>query len=286
MKRAAIAGALVGLLLVAPLSPTRAAAPSQQGWWEGASPLAAVFDLLATLGVDLSGVDAVDVPPDGLLVQGGTAEDQPAAYAALAFDVSASEVAGPLRLVTAPSAASVPGSPVKVCPLDNPSFTPAQGGAPEAAPGYDCFGAVAATIADDGAYVVDVVSLRRDDTVAVAILPAATSTRVVFQAPGKDALPLRAAAPESARPSDTALGVTAPPLASSPFIDSDALGAGVSVDPDAGSDGGTVAAALPSSATSPDRPTVRVLIFGALAALAAASWFTAGRLSLARSERA
>ncbi|MEY2468089.1 MAG: hypothetical protein QOF21_787 [Actinomycetota bacterium] len=285
MRRAAFAGALVGLLLLAPLSPTRAAAPSRQGWWEGASPLAAVFDLLATLGVDLSGVDAVDVPPDGLLVQGGTADDQPAAYAALAFDVGSSEVTGPLRLVTAPSAASVPGSPVKVCPLDNPTFTPAQGGAPENAPGYDCFGAVAATIADDGAYLVDVVSLQRGDTIAVAVLPAATSTRVVFQAPGKDALPLRAAAPAPARVSDGLAGVVAP-LGSTPGIDSDPGGADVSVDTEPGSDGGNAVAALPSSATTAARPTVRVLIFGVLAALAAASWFTAGRLGLRRSERA
>ena len=280
MRRVAVAATLLCLWLVLPAGSAGAAKPAQQGWWEGASPLQPVTDLLASLGLEFGGLNAVDVPPDGLLVQGGTAEDQPAAYAAVAFAVGSDDITGPLRLAPAPTAASVPGSALKACPLDNPSFTPAQGGAPETGPGYDCLGAVAATVAEDGAYLVDVTTLRRDDRVAVAILPAATSARVVFQAPGDDALPLRSVSP--AAPGAIADGpVFDAPAAVSPTFGtvagSESGSAALAAEPATGA-----VAAVPSSATGSHRPTGRVLILGVLALVAAALWFSAGWLGRAR----
>ncbi|HJR24032.1 MAG TPA: hypothetical protein VJ804_01055, partial [Acidimicrobiales bacterium] len=72
MRRLASLGVLVGLGLLVPPPAVQAAAPEQQGWWHGATPLDVVLDALQIPGLDLplGEVSAVDVPADGLLVQG------------------------------------------------------------------------------------------------------------------------------------------------------------------------------------------------------------------------
>jgi hypothetical protein len=180
-----------------------AASPSRQGWWKVGLPTAGVG--IGGLG-NLKDPQAADVPDGGLLVQGGQSVGQPAAYAAMAFDLGTAAVAGPLRLVPAPTTASVPGSKLIACPLNDPSFKPADGGAIADAPPYTCSSAVSATVDSSGAYVFDVAGLRRGDSLAVAVLPSLPTDRVVFAQPGADALPVN----ES--PSAADVGVAPPSL--------------------------------------------------------------------------
>jgi hypothetical protein len=108
--------------------------------------------------------------------------------------------------VPAPTTASVPGSKLIACPLNDPSFKPADGGAIADAPPYTCSSAVSATVDSSGAYVFDVAGLRRGDSLAVAVLPSLPTDRVVFAQPGADALPVN----ES--PSAADVGVAPPSL--------------------------------------------------------------------------
>jgi hypothetical protein len=165
----------------------RAASPSRQGWWKVGLPTAGVG--IGGLG-NLKDPQAADVPDGGMLVQGGQSVGQPAAYAAMAFDLGTAAVAGPVRLVPAPTTASVPGSKLIACPLNDPSFKPADGGAIADAPPYTCSSAVSATVDSSGAYVFDVAGLRRGDSLAVAILPSLPTDRVVFARPSADVLPV------------------------------------------------------------------------------------------------
>jgi hypothetical protein len=164
-----------------------AASPSRQGWWKVGLPTAGVG--IGGLG-NLKDPQAADVPDGGLLVQGGQSVSQPAAYAAMGFDLGTATVSGPVRLVPAPTTASVPGSKLIACPLNDPSFKPADGGAIADAPPYTCSSAVSATVDSSGAYVFDVAGLRRGDSLAVAILPSLPTDRVVFARPSADVLPV------------------------------------------------------------------------------------------------
>jgi hypothetical protein len=196
----ALSGAVVSL-------PASAAPPARQGWWRAS---------LVVLGIDLTTVldpSSADVPADGLLVAGGSSFEEPQAYAAVAYDVTGRTPAGPLRLEPHPTAASVPESGAVACPLDAATFEPARGGRVEDGPRYDCLGAVPATIADDGAYLFDVSTLQRGDTVAVAVLPATTTSRIVFAPPGDDSLPLAPAGPDAPAPSSPAAAAAPEPSA-------------------------------------------------------------------------
>lgn len=298
MRRGAPIAVLVAIGSLLAVGAADADPPSRQGWWEGASPLDPVLGPLATLG--LGSVNAVDVPADGLLVQGSTNEE-PAAYAAVAFDLGAAAIAGPLRLVPDPDAASVPESAIRACPLDDPDFTPAQGGSRDAGPGYDCLGAVAATIDQDGAFVIDVATLRRGDTLAVAILPGTPSTRVVFQAPGSEALAVvpappattRATEAEAPRPTGGSVGSVAPrpPVATSARTSADAAPGSVVVDAAPAAvpttpTGRAIVAARATATTSTSRGAGRAVLFGLLAVAAAALWLAAGQLGLIRTTKA
>ena len=279
MRRIAVVGVLVATGWLATDRVATADAPVQQGWWNGATPLDVLLDALQIPGLDvpLGQVSAVDVPADGLLVQGGTSG--PAAYAAVVFDVGTASIEGPLRLEPNPLAVSVPGSQLTACPLDQTSFTPVQGGRRQDAPPYDCLGAVAATVEPDGTYLVDVTTLRRDDRVAIAILPASPSARVVFQAPGDDALPL-GPAQVAAAPVDGPLtvGPPAPPFPGSiGSVELPAIGPAPTPVPAQPS---TVAAV--DATTGADRGAGRVLVFGGIAAAGAGLWLAAGQLGLMR----
>lgn len=162
-----------------------AAAPSRQGWWKVGLPIAGTG--IGGVG-NLKDPQGADVPDGGLLVQGGPSVAQPAAYAALSFDLGTATVSGPLRLVPAPTTVSVPGSKLIACSLNDASFKPADGGPIADAPPYTCASAVNATVDGSGAYVFDVAALRRGDSLAVAIIPSLPTDRVAFSRPGANAL--------------------------------------------------------------------------------------------------
>jgi hypothetical protein len=251
-----------------------AARPARQGWWRAS---------LVFLGVDLTAVldpSSADVPADGLLVSGGSTSEQPQAYAAVAYDLGGRSLAGPLRLAPHPTAASVPESGAVACPLDSEVFEPAHGGRVEDGPGYDCLGAVNATIADDGAYLFDVSTLQRGDTVAVAILPANATSRIVFAPPGDDSLPLGEAS--SPGPPGPVADVPAPAGAG---LTDNLSPSPVDVSPAAPVVGPSEGGAAPAPAgfgtpipTGSDRGSAgRAYVLLGLAAAAGAAWVVAGR---------
>ncbi|MBV8982105.1 MAG: hypothetical protein JO086_14475 [Acidimicrobiia bacterium] len=198
-----------------------AAAPSLQGWWKVGLPIADTG--IGGLG-NLKDPQAADVPDGGLLVQGGPTVAQPAAYAALSFDLGTAAVSGPLRLVPAPTTVSVPGSKLIACSLNDASFKPADGGAIADAPPYSCSSAVPATVDGSGTYVFDIAGLRRGDSLAVAIIPTSPTDRVVFSRPSANALPVTEspgdATPDaSAQPSpDAALSTPGLDSSSTPVL--------------------------------------------------------------------
>lgn len=253
-----------------------AASPSRQGWWKVGLPLA---DLgIGGLG-NLRDPQGLDVPDGGLLVQGGPSVDQPAAYAAVAFDLGTASVSGPLRLVPAANAVSVPGSTLIACPLDDPSFTPDDGGVVADGPRYTCSSAVPATD-DGGAYVFDVAGLRRGETLAVAILPSGPTDRVVFARPNDDTLPVT----EAAVADDTIPLEPLPSLTDAEVAEPFAPDLGAATDagiraapPEAGAaPAAALPVALPAAADRSARPSYAPFLVVTLLALAGVLWFGAG----------
>jgi hypothetical protein len=279
MTRTGRLGALAALLVVGTLLAPSAGAvePARQGWWRAS---------VVILGIDLTALldpSTADVPADGLLVAGGSAPDQPQAIAAVAYEI-AGTVAGPLRLAPHTAAATVPGSGAMACPLDEPAFTPAQGGPIAEAPRYDCLGAVVATVDADGAYLFDVSTLVRGSAVAVAILPTTPASRIVFAAPADGSLaitPDGAAAPApstgdpvgaapSAGPVDRPSVTVAGTSAAAP--DSPPVAAGLE-----GADPSPVAAIGSAPATAARGSAARAYVLLAIATAAGLAWARAGR---------
>jgi hypothetical protein len=169
MRRMLLAAATVAVLL-AP-SPSFAVTAVQSGWWTSA-PLAA----------------APDVPADGMLLQGGPALEQPAAYGAVTFMLDEDEQPGDLTLAVATGSATTPNASMTVCPLTS-DLAPAQGGAAADGPTFDCASNAVAERSDDGStFVVDVAAFAEDGVVAVALLPTTITDRIVLQAPAATSL--------------------------------------------------------------------------------------------------
>lgn len=146
----------------------------QQGWWTTNNP-----------GTPLDATFAPDVPPDGLLVQGG--QGTPSAFSALLYTVEPDAKVRTLTLTVDPASISNAGSVLAVCPLVSPAFTPAQGGPIVDAPEYNCTAQVAGTT-DGTAYSFDVSALVVGSSLAVAVVPTSPLDRVVFDKPGPDSL--------------------------------------------------------------------------------------------------
>jgi hypothetical protein len=270
----ALAAALAVGVVLAPAAS--AVKPARQGWWRTSINVG---------GVDLTALidpSTVDVPADGMLVAGGSAADQPQAIAAVAYDV-AGTVAGPLRLTPHAATATVPGSGAMACPLDEPTFTPAQGGLITDAPRYDCLGAVVATVDADGAYVFDVSTLVRDDAVAVAILPTSTTSRIVFAAPADDSLAVTPALPAGPGPTGGSAMAPGPRASGTATLPSATVDAASAVAPDAQTPAEAAAATDPSSVAAIGAVQAaargsagRAYLLLALAAAAGLAWAYAG----------
>jgi hypothetical protein len=190
-----------------------------------------------------------DVPPDGLLVQGdGTAT--PVAIAALAYKLPSRMVAHSLTLAIDASSAPVAqaaSSKLEVCPLTSPKFTPAQGGAFEDAPKYNCKNHVIATPTKSATYNFSIGSLHLASPFGVAVVPTATASRVVLDEPtGKSLVTAKAAAKKAAGPTSTS---TSSPAASP------APASGTSADsPPSGSNAGNPKITPPSGNSSIEQP--------------------------------
>ncbi len=181
-RRALVAVALVaGPCVVAAPGAHAADQDPQAGWWSTTDTSAVPAPPVAVpVPVDPATATAPDVPEDGLLVQGSA--DAPTAYAAVAYPVPPGVRAGTLTLTQAPGTASTPGAALKLCPLVEASFTPAQGGPAADAPEYDCGKSVDATVTGAD-YAFEAGPLVHDGVLAVAVVPASPVARVVLGAP-------------------------------------------------------------------------------------------------------
>lgn len=196
---------LLGPVLAGPAPGAGAQEGGRQGWWTAAS----VGGVLPGAAV------APDVPPDGLLVQGGPSDDAPVAVAALVVPIRPGSDARTITLQVATAGASLPGSVLVACRLLAPDFAPAQGGPIGAAPPRDCVEGEAATVGADGtSYTFDARPLVTGDAVALVVAPGSPSTRVTLA--GTTGATVRVATPRPTVPPAAAAPAAAPPAIADP----------------------------------------------------------------------
>lgn len=279
-RRARVAAAL--LLIVVSAEAAAAASSVTSGWWTTAvTP------------------PPPDVPSDGLLVQSSVT---PTAYAAVSFGLADGERADSLTLTVAEGSVSNPATTLRLCPLTEP-IQPAQGGAADDAPDYDCRDAVDAA-PDQGRYVFDVSVLARARSLAVAVLPTGPFDRVVLEGPDVGSLSTIIPPPRTAPPSTTVPTTVAPAPAGpgfatprptvsqppSPSTVPDALADLPTVEEEAGPTIDTEDVAqrpvpLEPSAGSTTSAVAQAALAGAVVA-ALVLWLTAGALAHGRARRA
>ncbi len=279
----AVAVTTIGLMA----APAGAAAPRDQGWWTVTS---------AGLPVPT----APDVPPRGLLVQGGGG-GSPTAVAAVLYELDPGTTATTLTLTVAPSSATTPSATLQACPLLQPIVHPEQGGPMTDAPSYNC-GRKATAAPQGNSYRFDVSGLASDSIVAVAILPNGPVDRIVLSEPDSNSLatqPGSAAATPSADDAASAAVPSSPDTAASfdgslgsPATDNSAYGGvslpGVATGPSSvapapaavpsRSDGSSSIPFFPTATSAPEKAAplaVVLVVAGALAG--AALWMYAGR---------
>ena len=186
MKKLVVGAALAvaGLVLMAGPVGAQEADSIEAGWWTS-SPL-----------------PPPDAPADGLVVQGSLQSESPTAYAAVSATLSSGSTALSLTLQVAEGSASTPGSTLALCPLTD-AFTPAQGGAADGGPAYDCATSqVTATASEDGtSYTWDISGMPTTDAVAVAVVPTTPTDRVVFSKPTTASVTVEVA-PATPEPAD------------------------------------------------------------------------------------
>lgn len=237
---------------------------------------------------------APDAPAGGLVVHGGSEPNQPMAYAAVAFTFDRHDSPVSLTLTTADGTASSPGATLTLCPLTE-SFAPAEGGSMDKAPKFDCASSVAAAPEADGiSYTFDVTKVTTGGRLAVAILPSASTDRVVLARPVADSVKTVSASPND--PSPSSAPSEAAPAPTTSFSDPGltalppSLGLPSVSLPDAaasapGATGDAVASSAPIAVTAdePDatRPALLGLLLGVLCVAAAGFWLAARRAHLA-----
>jgi hypothetical protein len=185
---AGVVGAVAsGIVVLVAVPLASAAAPDQQGWWTSTNP------------GGLPTTAPSDVPPDGLLVQGGP--QAPTAYSALSYLGIGDVTAAKLTLTVAPNTLTTSGAKLQVCRLKG-SFSPEQGGPSADAPAYDCNKPVSGTADANGHFSLDVTALVSGGELSVALLPSAPTDRVVLSKPDAGSLTLQVSA--STAPTSTA----------------------------------------------------------------------------------
>lgn len=165
--------------------PVQADAPSQAGWWTATNPGAG-------FGIP-SPPPPPDVPPNGLLIEGG--QSSPTAYAAVVYDVPQGAAVGKLTLTVATQGGqpdATPATNLQACPLQSAAISPEQGGPMSDAPAYSkshCLTGGASS--SGGSYSFNVSALVTDGALALAILPTTPTDRVVFAPPGAESLQIQ-----------------------------------------------------------------------------------------------
>jgi hypothetical protein len=276
-SRRALGAVAIVVVAIFPGSAAGAATSVEAGWWT-TSPMAA----------------APDAPPDALVMQGGSGLDNPFAYAAVGYALSSGETPTRVKLTVSPNSASTPNSTLTVCPLTEP-FTPAQGGASGEAPAYDCGTKATSAPSDDGnTYTFDVAALARGGALSLAILPSASTDRVVIARPQLESLESTSAGgagtaiaeftpstesgtgPTTFGPTGPASGSFDVPSPPAPNVPGPAVGADTSRE---GRDQALPVASPITTASSDDGSAVPAFVLVGLVLLAAALWLSAGSLA-------
>lgn len=240
VARALVVAAALTALAAGP-GLASASTPASVGWWSRGNAGA----LLAGTP-ELAGPVGADVPPGGMLLQGSPDPATPTAYGALQVDVGP---AAPtvLRLVRA-DAATAPVAPPLVCVLTE-SFTPVHGGPAADGPAFDCGrSAPGRPTADGSGFTFDVARLAESGSLALAVVPAGATDRIVLAPLGDGAVEtaVTPGVPVAALPA-AAAGASAPPPSAAPPA---AEGLPLTPPQQSGDDGGAAAVA-PSSADPP-----------------------------------
>jgi hypothetical protein len=257
-----------------------AQAPEAQGWWTVTNP-----GVVATPAPP-------DVPGDGLVVEGGRDAASPTAFAALVYDLPSGATASSLTVEVAPNALTTPNSTLQLCTLDKPDLQPEQGGAMSNAPAYTCDGKVTAP-SDGGTYRFSISSLVAGGVLAVAILPTASTDRVVLAKPGRTSLDASMPASgagdfEPSLGAGSPAGEAAEPATFTPIAPLSGTGGPAAVAPEPAVHGGVIRGPRSAGRFVPDlvgrgaeaatASTVVLVILGAL--LGAAVWMLAGNAAV------
>ncbi|MFL6113602.1 MAG: hypothetical protein ACJ786_19900 [Catenulispora sp.] len=168
--------------------PAAAASLIRSGWWNAAN----------------NGTVAPPAPPDvpegGLSIQGSP--DKPAAFGAVAYELSGSEAPGQLKLKI--SGTPTPNAAVKACVIPSGDFPSGPNQPMTAQPTYDCVNvpAIAGTVTADGMITFDLSQLATSSRLALAILPVGASDRIATEAPDGSSLATQPAPTDSSDSSD------------------------------------------------------------------------------------
>jgi hypothetical protein len=183
--------------------------PSIAGWWTTANPGLPSSPLGSPM--PSGGPDGLpsDVPAGGLEVSSLAGQTS---YAAIGYyDISGAPVQSVVLTVDS-SAANLPNSPLKACPLTGSgTFAPAEGGPSSGGPHYDCTTSVPAE-ADPGSGTISfaVGGWVVNGYLGVAVVAAGTG-RTVFDPPGVSTIHLAGGGAETVTVPDTSFSqVTAP----------------------------------------------------------------------------
>ena len=292
-RQATLVMVLATVLLVGMGREARTQASMSSGWWTSA-PVAV----------------APDAPADGLVVQGGSDINSPTAFAAVSYALDEGSAPTALKLTVHSGSATTPAAELALCPLTVANFTPAQGGTSDA-PKYDCGSKVTASPDADGTtYSFQVAGLVQSGGLAVAIVPTASTSRVVFDKPTESSLEGAASTTSSSSSSDFSSDSSTSDFATSPDTGTSTgetpLGLpGASADFSAPSDAGTATqqaapaapaqtdnapaaapATQPAAASGDKGTSIRGPLFVLLLLAAAGLWFVAGSGGFAGAEEA
>ena len=163
-------------------------APEEQGWWTLTNQSAGL-PVSAPVGLP----NPPDVPPDGLLVQSGPsgplAPCACVAIAAVVYELPSGSIASELTLKVAPNSATTPVATLDLCALTTTTISSEQGGPMADAPDYDCSKKVTAALDTGGTtFKFSVAKLASNNSLAVAIVPGDSNTRVALSKPDASSL--------------------------------------------------------------------------------------------------
>jgi hypothetical protein len=214
-----VAMTLLGLAGAAIHWADRASAisPETHGWWWQGNGGALLGSPVPTA--------AADVPPGGMLIEGGPGSTPGpkdscdslmtspgsacSAYGAITYVLPSGTTAATLSLTIASQSTSTPNTTLELCPLHDAQFKAEQGGPLSDGPRLGCVvNVTSGTSQTQPTFQFPVASLISGNHLAVAVLPTSPTDRVVLAPPGSTSLEvLPSPATPATAPSNAAPGL-------------------------------------------------------------------------------